>query len=131
VSGSSYPPLTVDGHRAGATENLALAETLRRSSGLNTAPPVRWAVVMLFYAALHGASAHVLQRHNVRTENHRDRMQWFTRFPELRAHRLTYAWLERQAHAARYYLPAWTWADFDVAVTRVEPMLRALAALSA
>ena len=67
-----------------------------------------------------------MKQYKARTDSHRDRLQWFTTYPELRAYRKEYDWLSRQAHAARYYLPDWYWTYFDTVKKRAEPMIRAL-----
>ncbi len=118
---SSSSPPTIEQHRRLARHNFALAESLR--DRLSDQPQsVPWAVVLLFYASLHATSAYVLKKYSVRTNSHSDRLQWFTRYPELRSYRTAYAWLTKQAHTARYYVPDWTWANYEEAKRRADPM---------
>ena len=66
-------------------------------------PPLDWAVVALFYAAVHYVNAYLWQTRGFASADHRGRQRAVLTAPELRSTAASYLRLRGLADAARYH----------------------------
>lgn len=105
----------LEDHRAKAAHNEALAASLAASFE-------DWAVVALFYAAVHYVEAHFAKNvPPVHSQNHDRRDSAIASSKVLKPQWKNYRELKNQSRAARYYAHiVFTQADVDAAKTRLE-----------
>lgn len=110
VSSSTEPSSRA--HLDGADANVAFGDMLVTSQGTD-AVAVGWAVVAMFYAAIHETRAYLVAKHGRRVVAHEDMRGVWNDHPEMGAARAPYMDLKQQSESVRYYLNrAFTLADF-------------------
>ena len=107
-------------------QHLRRAERFRRiargmlqqaQTGQSPGPPLDWAVVITFYAALQFVSALRWEKERWEAKTHDDLRETADRFHQLRPHRRTYRRLLDQSWQARYA------PEYQVSVADVEPWI--------
>lgn len=90
-------------HLDGADANVAFGEMLANAHGTD-AVAVGWAVVAMFYAAIHETRAYLVARHGMRVVAHEDMRRVWTDHPEMSPAKAPYTDLKQQSESVRYYL---------------------------
>jgi hypothetical protein len=103
-------------HIAKAEGNLSFATSLSLRNPFN----IDWALVSLFYAAMHYVEAYLAAVSNIHSSSHRSRDTTMGREPNLREVYKEYQELKFFGYNARYEMQVFEPQDFDRALPRFE-----------
>lgn len=90
-----------EAHLATAERNHSLAHTLLSSVDIQP-PPLEWAVVVAFYAAVHYVNAYLWEKIQYAPRNHGERVKAIDTWAELKAISSSYLVLQDYSFFARY-----------------------------
>lgn len=90
-----------EAHLVTAGRNRDLARTLLSSVDIQP-PPLEWAVVIAFYAAVHDVDAYLWEKIQYAPHNHGERVKAIDTWAELKVISTSYLLLQDYAYYARY-----------------------------